>query len=111
MTEHKFTDEEIAAHLSAYAERVCSKCKGSTSKFCSSCVIPLLKEFIHSFERQKKALQNAKADTIEEYLAKVLGKKDIAGHYVPDYDVVSVSVLEYYAKEFMEGEKDEQTEN
>ena len=47
-----------------------------------------------------------KSEAIKEYLAKVLEKKDIAGHYVPDYDVVSVSVLEYYAKEFAEGKRD-----
>ena len=39
-----------------------------------------------------------KREAIKEYLAKVLEKKDMAGHYVPDYEVVSVSVLEYYAK-------------
>ena len=43
------------------------------------------------------------SEAIKEYLAKVLEKKDIAGHYVHDYDVVSVSVLEYYAKAMEEG--------
>ena len=48
----------------------------------------------------------SKSEAIKEYLAKVLEKKDIAGHYVPDYEVVSVGVLEYYAKVMMEGDKE-----
>ena len=41
-------------------------------------------------------------EAIKEYLAKVLEKKDIAGHYMPGHAVVSVSVLEACAKEMME---------
>lgn len=42
------------------------------------------------------------SEAIKEYLAKVLEKKDIAGHYMPGHAVVSVSVLEACAKEMME---------
>lgn len=47
-----------------------------------------------------------KSEAIKEYLAKVLAKKDIAGHFLPGHEVVSVSVLECFAKEFMEGKND-----
>ena len=47
-----------------------------------------------------------KSEAIKEYLAKVLEKKDIAGHFSPGHAVVSVSVLEYFAKEFTEGKRD-----
>ena len=47
-----------------------------------------------------------KSEAIKEYLANVLEKKDIAWHFAPPHEVVSVSVLEYFAKEFTEGKND-----
>ena len=44
-----------------------------------------------------------KADAIQEYLAKVLEKKDTASHYAPGAEVVTVEVLEHYARQFTEG--------
>ena len=129
MTEHKFTDEEVIKAL----ER-CILCNARKIASCDGCLLEkcypncddeLEIMCLALINRQKAEIEDLKEtvadntetlavvryEAIKEYLAKVLGKKDIAGHYVPDYEVVSVSVLEYYAKEFMEGENDEQTEN
>lgn len=45
-----------------------------------------------------------KSEAIKEYLAKVLEKKDIAWHFSPPSEVVSIDVLEYYARLLTEGD-------
>jgi hypothetical protein len=44
-----------------------------------------------------------KAEVIGEILATDTKKKDIASHYAPGAEVVTVEVLEHYARQFAEG--------
>ena len=63
-------------------------------------------DILKGLENEPTADVAPKSEAIKEYLAKVLEKKDIAWHFAPPHEVVSVSVLEHYSKEFTEGKND-----
>ena len=74
MTEHKFTDEEIIAHLLAYCGRMCGKCEVAKSICCDSCVILRIRDGIDLINRQKAevaywmdAVANAKREAVKEF--------------------------------------------
>ena len=81
----------------------CKDCNSYNGMRCRACEIDDALDFIEDAPTADVA---PKSETIKEYLAKVLEKKDIAGHFSPGHAVVSVSVLECFAKEFTEGKND-----
>lgn len=78
MTEHKFTDEEIVAHMLAYCGRMCSKCEVAKSFCCGSCVILRIRDAIDLINRQKAeiafwqdAAANAKREAAREIFEEI----------------------------------------
>lgn len=61
MTEHKFTDEEIIAHMLAYCGRMCGKCEVAKSICCDSCVILRIRDGVDLINRQKAEIERLKA--------------------------------------------------
>lgn len=57
MTEHKFTDEEIIAHMLAYCGRMCGKCEVAKSICCDSCVILRIRDGVDLINRQRAEIE------------------------------------------------------
>ena len=134
MTEHKFTDEEVIKALERCVLGIGAVCQCrvcpyyyATEKY-SQCKRMVVDNITGIINRQKAEIEywkeqcfhacmnngclnegvkyeGVKYEAIKEYLANVLEKKDIAGHFAPPHEVVSVSVLEACAKEMMEGKE------
>ena len=127
------TDDEIIKALECCKDysypKICNECPYVECTTKKGCVDKMITDALAFINRQKaeierlqgaltaeerhneltmqmaqKAIQNAKADAIKEYLTMVLEKKDIAGHFEPRHGVVAVSVRDEYAKEFLGGQ-------
>ena len=88
------------ALIESIQETLCSKCDKYDGIKCKSCGIDDTLDFLDTAPTADVA---PKSEAINEYLAKVLEKKDTASHYAPGAEVVTVDVLEHYARQFTEG--------
>ena len=124
MTDHKFTDEEVIKALDICAhDKPCGDCPikcTDCSVVLADCAIALINRQKAEIERlqgylaiafddfQNRTIERVRETTIrfvaiQDYLAKVIEKKDTASHYAPGTEVVTVDVLEHYARELQEG--------
>lgn len=127
MTQHKFTDEEVikALELHSDALKPCLyKCVYGEERYCGSkmakdalALINRQKAEIEKLQTELKAMrgaansykmhyENAKVEVIKQYLAMVTAKVCAAWNFSRSTPVVTLDVLEYYARVFTEGNND-----
>lgn len=121
MTEHELTDEEVIEALECCANADCLNCPRWTEEWSSGMCADFLPSVLDLVNRQREelddlreivytdrseAIKKIQSDAIKEFLTTVLEKKDIAWHFAPPHEVVPVSVLECFAREFTEGKND-----